>query len=148
VGLDMSLRGKKYISEYSDKENYEKINSIDVGQKEYKINNIEVEVIYWRKANAIHDWFVREVQAGVDECQESHVSTEKLKQLRDLCRDVMANKDKANSILPTKSGFFFGGTSYDEWYFMNIENTEKQLTDILEDEEFLKNWEFYYQSSW
>jgi hypothetical protein len=104
--------------------------------------------LYWRKANAIHDWFVREVQAGVDECQESYVSTEKLKTLRDLCREVMNDKEKANSLLPTRSGFFFGDTSYDEWYFMHIENTEKQLTEVLEDEEFLKSWEFYYQSSW
>jgi len=148
VGLDMYLMGKKYVSEYTDKENYEKINSIDVGQKDYKINHIVVEVMYWRKANAIHDWFVREVQAGVDECQESPVSASKLKELRDLCREVMADKKKANLILPTKSGFFFGDTSYDEWYFMHIENTEKQLTEILEDKNFLNIWEFYYQSSW
>ena len=136
MGLDMDLMGKKYVSEYTDKENYEKINSIDVGQKDYKINHIVVEVMYWRKANAIHDWFVREVQAGVDECQESPVSASKLKELRDLCREVMADKKKANLILPTKSGFFFGDTSYDEWYFMHIENTEKQLTEILEDKNF------------
>ncbi len=148
MGLDMYLMGKKYVSEYTDKENYEKINSIDVGQKDYKINHIVVEVMYWRKANAIHDWFVREVQAGVDECQESPVSASKLKELRDLCREVMADKKKANLILPTKSGFFFGDTSYDEWYFMHIENTEKQLTEILEDKNFLNIWEFYYQSSW
>ncbi len=148
MGLDMYLKGKKYISEYSDKENFEKVNSIDLGQKSFKINNIDVEVLYWRKANAIHDWFVREVQAGVDECQESYVSTEKLKTLRDLCREVMNDKEKANSLLPTRSGFFFGDTSYDEWYFMHIENTEKKLTEVLEDEEFLKSWEFYYQSSW
>jgi hypothetical protein len=60
----------------------------------------------------------------------------------------MNDKEKANSLLPTRSGFFFGDTSYDEWYFMHIENTEKQLTEVLEDEEFLKSWEFYYQSSW
>jgi hypothetical protein len=144
----MYLKGKKYISEYSDKEDFEKINAIDLGQKSFKIYNIDVEVLYWRKANAIHDWFVREVQAGVDDCQESYVSTEKLKILRDLCREVMANPEKANSILPTRNGFFFGDISYDEWYFMHIENTEKQLTEVLEDEEFLKRWELYYQSSW
>ncbi len=148
MGLDMFLNAKKYVSEYSDKENFEKINSIDIGQKDFKINHVEVEVMYWRKANAIHDWFVREVQAGVDECQQSPVSTAKLKELRDLCREVMDNKDKANSLLPTKSGFFFGDTSYDEWYFMHIENTEKQLTEILEDEKFLNTWDLYYQSSW
>lgn len=148
MGLDMYLKGKKYISEYSDKEDFEKINAIDLGQKSFKIYNIDVEVLYWRKANAIHDWFVREVQAGVDDCQESYVSTEKLKILRDLCREVMANPEKANSILPTRNGFFFGDISYDEWYFMHIENTEKQLTEVLEDEEFLKRWELYYQSSW
>ena len=32
----------------------------------------EVCVAYWRKANAIHSWFVENCQDGVDECQYSN----------------------------------------------------------------------------
>ena len=43
------------------------------------------EVGYWRKANAIHGWFIRECADGVDECQEIPVSTIKLLELHVQC---------------------------------------------------------------
>jgi hypothetical protein len=47
-------------------------------------------VAYWRKANAIHKWFVEECQGGVDECQMSDpISREKLTELRDLAQAVL-----------------------------------------------------------
>lgn len=52
--------------------------------------SIEREVGYWRKANQIHKWFVDTVQNGKDECQESHVSIE---QLRELYRRCIAVRD-------------------------------------------------------
>lgn len=148
MGLDMYLNAKRYVSEYTDKELSEKVNSLDFGQKQMKINEVSAEAMYWRKANAIHSWFVRECQGGVDECQETHVPIVKLVQLRDLCRSVLADRKKAADFLPTSSGFFFGDIEYDEWYFNHIERTEKELTEILEDEELATNWTFYYQSSW
>ena len=45
-------------------------------------------VAYWRKANAIHGWFVRNVQDGIDECQESKVSREELTALLDICLEI------------------------------------------------------------
>lgn len=148
MGLDMYLKGKKYVSEYFEKDAYEKLNSFDIGQKSFKINSVEIEVMYWRKANAIHRWFVRECQNGVDDCREYYVSPEKLRELRDLCREVLENRDRASELLPTSSGFFFGDIEYDEWYFDSIERTVIALTEILDDEEFLKVWEINYQSSW
>lgn len=47
------------------------------------------EVAYWRKANAIHAWFVRECQGGKDECQRSYVEREQLQALRILCQQVI-----------------------------------------------------------
>lgn len=148
MGLDMYLKAKKYISEYLDKETFEKVNSLNLGQKNMKVNEVMAEAMYWRKANAIHDWFVRECQGGIDECQETYVKTEDLKRLRDLCREVLSNKKKAEKLLPTKSGFFFGDVNYDEWYFDYVQNTETGLSKILEDEELTNGWDFYYQSSW
>ena len=43
------------------------------------------EVGYWRKANAVHGWFVRECADGVDECQEIPVSKIKLLELQAHC---------------------------------------------------------------
>lgn len=47
------------------------------------------EVAYWRKANQIHNWFVENVQDGVDDCGYYEVSRQKLQDLLADCRDVL-----------------------------------------------------------
>lgn len=50
------------------------------------------EIGYWRKANQIHDWFVKHCQDGVDDCgYHNEVTKEQLIELRDLCQDVIDN---------------------------------------------------------
>lgn len=105
-----------------------------------------IEVAYWRKANAIHAWFVRECQGGVDDCRSAYVSREKLNELLEVCRIVNADHQEADNLLPSQSGFFFGSTEYDEWYFGDIEETVKQLESVLKNTP--ENWWFEYQSSW
>ena len=39
------------------------------------------EVCYWRKSNAIHNWFVNNIQDGKDDCGLYPVSKEKIKEL-------------------------------------------------------------------
>jgi len=104
------------------------------------------EVMYWRKANAIHDWFVQNVQNGMDECEPHDVTVAQLTELRDLCASVVDNPDLADNLLPTASGFFFGSTEYDEWYFDNIARTLNELDDLLA--EAAEDEMFVYQSSW
>lgn len=53
------------------------------------------ELGYWRKANAVHGWFVRECAYGVDECQEIFVSREHLLKLRSDCNNALANRENA-----------------------------------------------------
>jgi hypothetical protein len=48
------------------------------------------QVAYWRKANAIHRWFVENVQDGVDNCASYYVSRSQLETLKDLCAKVLA----------------------------------------------------------
>ena len=52
------------------------------------------EVGYWRKANAIHGWFVRECGNNVDECQEIPVSKIKLLELQALCLAALIKRDQ------------------------------------------------------
>lgn len=109
------------------------------------LKGLTTEVAYWRKANAIHKWFVDNVQGGVDECQRSYVSREQLTALRDLCKSVLEKPDRAESAMPTQSGFFFGSTGYDQYYYEDLELTVKQLTTALDSPDEL---DFYYQASW
>src|SRR5690606_34112979 len=55
----------------------------DVDSK--KICEVVEEVGYWRKANAVHSWFVTNVQKGIDNCESHYVSKDQLKELLNIC---------------------------------------------------------------
>jgi hypothetical protein len=117
------------------------------------------DIGYWRKANAIHNFFVQETQGGDDECQVSIIPKEVLEDLLDRCKRVLKLKKiylndgiikdgvGVEEILPTKSGFFFGGTEFDEWYFQDIADTKKLITKVLKDTDF-DTQVICYRASW
>ena len=150
MGLDMYLSKKTYVKywEHNGDDNYDvKVtkagNPTKIDPK--KVSYIVEEVGYWRKANQIHQWFVDNVQGGVDDCRDAYVERDKLEQLLNLCKIVSIDKDKAEHLLPTASGFFFGGTGYDEWYYEQINETIQILEEALSDTEADH---FEYHSSW
>ena len=53
------------------------------------LRQFEFEVGYWRKANAIHKWFVDNVQYGNDDCEEYYVLREQIQELKDTCIKVL-----------------------------------------------------------
>ena len=57
--------------------------------KEERITEIVERVGYWRKANAIHKWFVDNIQNGNDDCKEYYVTTENLQNLLDTVNKVL-----------------------------------------------------------
>lgn len=154
MGLDMYFSAKKYMSKYfdaADAERIEKINDIfgvtGIEDGDYGAQEVTFRVAYWRKANAIHKWFVDNCQGGRDECQETWISREQMQQLIDICKEILKDRKKADELLPTASGFFFGSTTYDEWYERDLEYTVERFEKILADPAFEKA-DFYYQSSW
>ena len=154
MGLDMYLYATDYVSGYFNKEGYDHAVKA-LGAEEffskhsydrYGSADVKVKVAYWRKANAIHKYFVDNLQGGKDECQTTEVSRSELQDLLDICHEVMEDRSKAEKLLPTQSGFFFGSTEYDEYYFEDIKLTIRQLTSILENAP--KSWDFEYCASW
>ena len=105
---------------------------------------IDVPMGYWRKSNMIHHWFVNNLAEGVDECQPITVRREDLEQLKEVCINVIAVPEMAEELLPTGSGFFFGSTDYDEYYFGDLNDTIGIITRCLES----KFDYFEYQASW
>ena len=74
-------------------------------------------------------------------------SREQLRELRDLCKRVLENPSLAAELLPTQSGFFFGATEYDSFYYDDCRYTYKRLTELL-DASANESVDFEYQSSW
>ena len=127
--------------------------------KHFSWLSIFEDIGYWRKANAIHNFFVQECQDGVDECQVSMVSKEALEDLLGRCKRAMKLKkiylndgiikdgQGLETFLPTTTGFFFGGSEFDEWYFNGVAETKKLITKVLKQTDFDKQI-ILYRASW
>ena len=69
-----------YVMKYSDWDT----------EKKFGYARIMDQVGYWRKANAIHNWFVKNVQGCVDDCNyHREVTKMDLMCLRDICKTVL-----------------------------------------------------------
>lgn len=111
-----------------------------------RISYVIFQAAYWRKANAIHQWFVEHCQAGNDDCGSYEVNREQLVELVRICKAVKQKPELAGpELLPTQEGFFFGDTGYGQWYLEGINETIEQLEKALKDP---LQGQFYYQSSW
>lgn len=163
----MYLEARKYVSKFDYTEDERTVTSdfstvasfAPAGLTKYSDfagGGVTVPVGYWRKANAVHGWFVTECQDGVDDCRTAYVPREKLVELRDACKSVLdcpAEFDQetmavAMNLLP-QSGFFFGSTKMDEWYFDDLKRTVEMIDNILSlISEDTWEWSFYYHSSW
>jgi hypothetical protein len=144
MGLDMYLSAKKYLwkSDAVDTKISRQIS--DELNLPRRVKEISVEAMYWRKANQIHDWFVENVQDGIDECKPHHVTREELENLLKTCRAALYHKD--SNILPPSEGFFFGSTEIDDDYWNDIERTAAEIENLLA--ELDDTWEFEYCASW
>lgn len=158
MGLDMYLSRKTYVQNWDFMQEKEKtkivikkdgkdISGIDTSRISYIIEDI----MTWRKANQIHNWFVKNVQNDFDDCKEYNVSLEDLEKLLDTCKKVLEDNTKAPKLLPCTEGFFFGSTDYGEYYFQDVQETKEELEKIIEDYNTKRgdlSQSFIYQSSW
>lgn len=113
MGLDMYLKKGKKIPKIPFKKYVEIDDKICGGNEElkekykeythengvnFKWHSLFEEVGYWRKANHIHNWFVENVQKGVDDCNMYQVKKQDLEKLLEDCLKVVQNsklvKDK------------------------------------------------------
>ena len=117
------------------------------------------ELITWRKFNAVHAWFVDNVQDGVDDCGRYRVTRAQLSQLCSVMDEVLEASELtpgtvtqgsmwsaetgwqdvqelgfvikdpgvAQRLLPTREGFFYGWTGYDDSYLGDV----KEARDVL-----------------
>jgi hypothetical protein len=151
MGLDMYLRLRKVRDYAKPGESYD-----NAYGRDWKLSESIYTVCEWRKANAVHKWFVDHVQAGEDDCGRYAVSVDKLKQLRSDCQNAMElfddrNIEEAAQFMPTQEGFFFGSTEYDEWYREDLQRTYDACNNLIRTLESPNRtgWlSVEYESSW
>lgn len=158
----------KLISVFKNPETGE---PVDVsGYADYSFN----EWLYWRKFNALHHWFVYHYDGEEDDCEPHSVSVGDMFNLMDILEEVMSYKkylepipgidnnedgywkeirdenvcEHLDNLLPTQSGFFFGSTDYDNWYFDNAERTLNALKEVEDDMKSGEIEKFIYRASW
>ncbi len=115
MGLDMYLHKRTYVKNWNHTPKGSEYQiTITRGGKEVAKTEIDPDNIiytiqeagYWRKANAIHRWFVENVQDGEDDCKQYCVSVEKLKQLLDTVNQVLAASELVDGTVV--NGYTFG----------------------------------------
>lgn len=135
------------------------------------------EIGYWRKANQIHQWFVTNVQRGLDDCEEYVVETHQLVRLLQTVNEVIA----ACKLVPGKvvASYTFGGDgqrvenlqdgkvikdssvaerllpTHEGFFFGPTDYDEWYLENLVSTKKILtaalksaKGGQFTYQSSW
>lgn len=102
MGLDMTLYRKTYVRNWGvNKKTTIKIEGENTKHIDpEKISYITEEVMYWRKANQIHAWFVNNCNDGDDNNGNFDVSYEQLEELLKTCNAVL----KASKLVKGKIG--------------------------------------------
>jgi len=187
MGLDMYLDAQRgfYDSQWNKEETEEskvckKIREIIPEIfKSGNLNYIKIkfEVGYWRKANAIHAWFVDNVQEGVDDCRNYRVSRNKLKELLAICKEVLKESTLVKGTVKAGwKGKAGGGLepiledgekivdssvaeeilpTADGFFFGSTDYDEFYISDVKATIKIIEKaltlpieWTFYYNSSW
>lgn len=153
MGLDMYLelvpkdKEPKTAEEYFDKSEAAYESGLDFDEK----------VAYWRKANAIHNWFCNHCKCLEDQVLYKVTREDVLRLIGTICRVLAASeinpdtnmiKDSslAEELLPTCNGCFFGSTDYDDWYIDQLEFSIEELGKALGAME--KDTVLFYYASW
>lgn len=147
MGLDMylNIRKEEYVSKYTKSKNLRlELPKVikELGPKlpevEAVFRTTDYQVGYWRKANEIHSYFLKNCGPRdhdgevIDDCGDIYIETKILENLLENCKQVLNDHSLAPILLPTQSGFFFGSTEYDDYYFEDLEDTIKILEPVIE----------------
>lgn len=105
MGLDMNIyRERRVSTNKQEREDAEK-KGLKVPYRKTVIE--EAEVAYFRKANAIHKYFVDTFADGVDECQRIDIGgITGLEELKNLCDDVLKHCKIVKGIINDGNGCF------------------------------------------
>ena len=105
MGLDMYLRGDKFISQYDMAQRDERGYPLEIKRPVidgFEVTSYNLDLGYWRKFAPLHKFIVQVFANGVDECQPIDLSADDCRRIAAALRDdnLPDNEDC--------SGCFFG----------------------------------------
>lgn len=80
---------------------------------------------YFRKVNFLFKYY--EDRGKMYDQWYAFTDADDIDDIIDKCERVLKDHSLAHSLLPTQSGFFFGSTDYDDWYFSDVKDCLKQM---------------------
>ena len=114
MGLDIDVyKGLKKSARNSDKPKYK-------------------DIAYFRKVNFLYAFF-RDSLSGEGGIECCVITKEQIEKLVENCKLVLKNHDRAEELLPTSSGFFFGSLEYDDYYFESVAEVLKTFQEVLDE---------------
>lgn len=109
--------------------------------KRNKSNDRTAELAYFRKVNFLVKFMENYgFNSDTDNCKYFPLTKEMIQDLYDRCKEIMMVhlednqrkfEEKAHALLPTCSGFFFGSTDYNDWYYNDVKDVKKEMKKIL-----------------
>lgn len=149
MGLDMFLYKRKYVKnwEHTPEEDKHTVTVEQNGKVLTQWDNptyIVKEVAYWRKFNALHGFIVEHFNNGKDDCSPIPLDLEDLKTIHNQLEKAYA--DNNHTLLPPTSGFFFGNTEVDDYYWSDIRDAIEVFKDLINMEDADVYYE--YHASW
>jgi hypothetical protein len=137
MGLDASLNVRKYLYDEPGLVNLIKEKANSWG---FEPSYIEFEVIYWRKAWQVHDFFIDNTTDPTDGTYLD-IPRELIVELYDRVCTSINEPSRALDLLPD--------TCADDWYFSQLKNTKESLENLFNSEFWIDDsYEFYYEASW
>lgn len=103
---------------------------------------------YFRKVNFLVKYFGN-LGFDIENQTPFYISKENIEDLIKRCEEVLEDHSKARELLPTMSGFFFGSTDYNEYYFEDVKEVLKYCKEkLLPMFDNLDDKESIYFSTW
>ena len=106
------------------------------------------QIGYFRKVNFLVKYFKDTCDLDIERQLPLLIDKENIEDLKNRCKDVLDDHSKAEELLPTMGGFFFGNTDYDEYYFGDVQNVYDYCSHLLNIFEDLQDDEQIWFEIW
>ena len=142
MGLDITFNRIKRV-ELSQEAQEDRFGMVALDELYNNVELVYDELAYYRKVNFLYRYFSDYMDAnGIMAVVDKYA----IEDIIECCKEVLADNSKAEELLPTVNGFFFGSTEYDKYYFKEVAQVLKDFEKILQEYDMENYFYFGYFS--